>query len=522
VIYSGGPLEGEIPDLDLAGFTLRRARELGDKPALIDGLTGRTLSYAELERSVRAFAAGLAALGFAAGDTFAIYMPNAPEYAVAFHGVLAAGGRCTTANPLYTARELGDQLADAEATMLLTSPPFLDTAREAAAHAGDCRVFVLGGAGGDGSYEDLLGDPDSAPRLAIDPATDIAAIPYSSGTTGLNKGVMLSHRNLVANMVQGAAAHGFAPEDVIIAVLPFFHVYGLCVIMNTGLMAGATLVTMPRFELEQFLQVLERYRVTRAPVVPPIVLALAKHPAVAGYDLSALQAIGSGAAPLGPEIAEEASRRIGCRVGQGYGMTETSPVTHLVPQLAETSRPGSVGLPIPGTECRLVDPATGVDVARGERGELLIRGPQVMLGYLGKPEATAAMIDPEGWLHTGDVATVDEDGWFTIVDRVKELIKYKGFQVAPAELEAILITHPGVADCAVIGVPDAEAGELPKAFVVPVAGVELDADEVLAFLAAEVAPHKRLRAIEVIDAIPKSASGKILRRLLRERAPVHQ
>jgi acyl-CoA synthetase (AMP-forming)/AMP-acid ligase II len=519
VIYSGGQLGAEIPDLDLASFVLRRARELGEKPALIDGPSGRALSYAELERSVRSFAAGLAARGFVKGDTFAIYMSNVPEYAVAFHGVVAAGGRCTTANPLYTARELGHQLADCGARMLLTAPPFLEEAREAAEQVGNCEVFVLGEADGGSSFSELLGDPEAAPEVAIDPVLDIAAILYSSGTTGLSKGVMLSHRNLVANMVQSEAVLALSSDDVVIAVLPFFHVYGLSVIMNLGLLAGATLVTMPRFELEQFLDLLERHEVTRAYVVPPIALALAKHPAVDGRDLSALRHILSGAAPLGAELAEDVAQRIGCPVSQGYGMTEMSPVTHTAPPFSAAQKPGSIGPPLPGTECRLVDPDTGEDAPPGERGELWMRGPQVMRGYLNNPQATAAMIDDDGWLHSGDVAIVDEDGWFAIVDRVKELIKYKGFQVAPAELEAILIAHPQVADCAVIGVPDDEAGELPKAFIVP-ASDDLDGDALTTFVAEQVAPHKRIRAIELVSEIPKSPSGKILRRLLRDRERV--
>jgi acyl-CoA synthetase (AMP-forming)/AMP-acid ligase II len=519
MIYTGGQLEAEVPDVDLASFVLRGAGELGEKPALIDGPSGRVLSYAELERSVRGFAAGLASRGFVKGDTFAIYMPNAPEYAVAFHGVLAAGGRCTTANPLYTARELGQQLADSRAGMLLTVPAVLDVALEAAKRAGGCEVFVLGESDRAASFSDLLGDPDAAPKVAIDPALDIAALPYSSGTTGVSKGVMLSHRNLVANMVQTEPVLAVSPDDVVIAVLPFFHVYGMCVIMNLGLLAGATLVTMPRFELGQFLDLLERYRVTRAYVVPPIAIALAKDLEVEGRDLSSLRHVLCGAAPLGADLAEEVAERIGCSVTQGCGMTEMSPVTHMVPPGRSVKKLGSIGPPVPGTECRLVDPQTGRDACPGEPGELWMRGPQVMQGYLGNRKATAKMIDAEGWLHSGDVAIVDEDGWFEIVDRVKELIKYKGFQVAPAELEAILITHSQVADCAVIGVPDDEAGELPKAFVVP-ASDDLDIDALAAFVAEQVAPHKRIRAIELVAEIPKSPSGKILRRLLRDRERV--
>lgn len=519
MIYSGGELGAEVPDVDVASFVLRRAGELGEKPALIDGSSGRVLSYAELERSVRSFAAGLAARGFGKGDTFAICMPNVPEYAVAFYGVVATGGRCTTANLLYTAGELSHQLADCGTRMLLTVPLFLDVAREAAEQAGHCEVFVLGEADGEPSFSELLGDPEAAPEVEIDPAVDIAAVLYSSGTTGLSKGVMLSHRNLVANMVQAVPAVAVSQEDVVVAVLPFFHVYGLCGIMSFGLVAGATLVTMPRFELEQFLDLLERYRVTRAHVVPPIALALAKHPAVDSRDLSALRHIFCGAAPLSADLADDVAQRIGCGVSQIYGMSETA-ATHLVPPFTAVKKPGSIGPPVPGTECRLIDSDTGEDAGPRERGELWIRGPQVMLGYLGNPQATAATIDEDGWLHTGDVAVVDEDGWFAIVDRVKELIKYKGHQVAPAELEAILIAHPQVTDCAVIGIPDDDAGELPKAFVVP-AGDDLGSEELMAFVAEQVAPHKRIRAIELVQEIPKSPSGKILRRLLRDREHEH-
>ena len=411
MIYSGAPLAADIPDIDLASFTLARAKELGGKPALIDGPSGRALSYADLERSVRSLAAGLTARGFAKGDTFAIFMPNVPEYAVAFHGAVAAGGRCTTANPRYTARELGRQLADSRAKLLLTAPPFLDVARQAAAQAGNCEVFVLGEAAGVPSFCELLGDPGAAPEVAFDPANDIAAIPYSSGTTGLSKAVMLSHRNLVANMVQCQDLFALSPGDVVLAALPFFHQAGLAGIMNTGLRAGATIITMPGFEPGQFLDLLERYAVTRGHAVPPMALALARHPAIAGRDLSALRHITCGAAPLGAELEDELAQRMGCAVSQVYGLTEASLITHLAPPFGRAGKRGSVGPPVPGTECRLADPHTGAGAGPGERGEVWVRGPQVMRGYLNNPEATAAVIDGEGWLHTGDLGIADEDGW---------------------------------------------------------------------------------------------------------------
>jgi len=505
----------EFPDQDVTSFVLEHAAEFGEKPALIDGPTGRTITYAALDQATRALAAGLAARGFGAGDALAIFMPNLPEYAVAFHGVARTGGKATTANPLYTARELEHQLRDSGASILLTVGPFLDVAREAAEGAGGVEIFVVGDADGATPVTELMGDPDAVPEVSIDAANDLAVLPYSSGTTGLPKGVMLTHANLVANLNQVQEAFPIGRDDVLVGVLPFFHIYGQTVIMNQGLRSGATIVSMPRFDLDQFLGLIEEHRVTRAYVVPPIALALAKHPAVDNYDLSSLETIMSGAAPLGAELAEQVAKRVDCNVIQGYGLTETSPVTHVIRPDGE-NRPGSIGPALVGTECRLVDSETGEDAADGERGELWIRGPQVMAGYLNNPEATAATIDADGWLHTGDIAVVDADGFYSIVDRLKELIKYKGFQVPPAELEAILITHSDVADVAVIGVPDDEAGELPKAFVVPAAD-EVDADALMEFVADKVSPQKRVRLVEQIEEIPKAASGKILRRVLRDR-----
>jgi acyl-CoA synthetase (AMP-forming)/AMP-acid ligase II len=509
----------QVPDTDITSFVLADAAARGDKPALIDGPTGRTLAYAELDRGVRALAAGLASRGFGKGDVLAVHMPNLPEYAIVFHGVASAGGRCTTVNPLYTASELTHQLKDSGARMLVTVGPFFDVAKEAAENAGVEDVFVVGEAEGATPFTELLGDPADAPEVEIDPANDLAVLPYSSGTTGLPKGVMLTHRNLVANLLQVQEAFPIGDDDTLVGVLPFFHIYGMTVIMNQGLLAGATIVTMPRFDLDQFLGLIAEHGVTRAYVVPPIALALAKHPAVDDSDLSSIRTIMSGAAPLGAELAERVAERVDTTVIQGYGLTETSPVTHC--NKPDENRPGTIGRALEDTECRIVDPESGEDVDEGERGELLIRGPQVMAGYLNNDEATAATIDQDGWLHTGDIAVRDADGYYAIVDRLKELIKFKGFQVPPAELEALLITHPEVADVAVIGVPDDEAGELPKAYVVA-AGDDLDTHALMEWVGEQVAPQKRVRLVEVTDEIPKSPSGKILRRVLveqeRERA----
>jgi len=525
IVKSTSP-DVRIPDVNITEYTLRHADRLGDKAALIDGPTGRTLTYAELATGVRRATAGLARLGFRKGDVFAIYSPNLPEYAIIFLAVAAAGGINTTVNPLYTADELAKQLSDCRARFMITVPAFLDKAQEAARKSGVEAVFVFGSTEGARPFAELLQAGDHPPAVSIDPGRDLVVLPYSSGTTGLPKGVMLTHRNLVANLCQCEGQEnfeGFTERDVTMAVLPFFHIYGMVVIMMLTLAGGGTLVVTPRFDLLEFLGLIQKYRATILPIVPPIVLAMVKHPAVSQYDLSSVRLVFSGAAPLGEDMASALSKKLGCPVVQGYGMTEASPVTHLSPTRNAPMKPGSAGRVIPNTEVKIVDVVTGAEVPQGQEGELWIRGPQIMRGYLNRPEETADCLDREGWYHTGDVGLVDADGYFFIVDRTKELIKYKGLQVAPAELEALLLTHPAVLDVAVVRKADEEAGEVPKAFVVlkpDEASRATSGEQIMGWVASRVAPHKRVRELEFIDQIPKSASGKILRRVLidRERA----
>ncbi len=510
--------EVHIPEVPLTDFVFEKVEQFAGKPALIEGTTGRTITYGELRDLVRRAAAGLARRGFAKGDVLALYSPNVPEFAVAFHGAATLGGVVTTINPLYTEDELEGQLRDAGAGCLVTVPALLDKAAPAARAAGVEEVFVFGEAAGATPFAALLeADPRDVPRVEINPREDLVALPYSSGTTGVSKGVMLTHRNCVANLAQIEGTEHASTDDTLVCVLPLFHIYGLQVILNYGLHIGATIVTLPRFDLEQLLRVIEQHRVTMAHFVPPIMLALAKSPAVDDFDVSSMKTVFSAAAPLGPEVARAVAARLGCHVKQGYGMTEAAPATHMMPAEPERNRVGSVGVCVPQMECKLVSVETGEELGAGETGEVCVRGPQVMRGYLNRPDATARCVDADGWLHTGDIGYADEEGYFFIVDRAKELIKYKGFQVAPAELEALLLTHPSVADAAVIPSPDEEAGEVPKAVVVVKEGHGLTEEEVLEFVAGQVAPHKKVRLVEFAAQIPKSPSGKILRRLLVQR-----
>ncbi|MGK0231504.1 MAG: acyl-CoA synthetase (AMP-forming)/AMP-acid ligase II [Gammaproteobacteria bacterium] len=507
--------EVDIPDVPITQFVMQGRLELPDRPAIIDGSTGDTLSYAQLHSRTKALAGGLQKNGFTAGSVLALVAPNCPDYAVVFHAAALCAGTVTTVNPTYGPEEIRQQLIDSGATLAISHSGCLQSVAQAVEDTSVKELVSIQAAKDYRCIDDLLAE--EADQIAVDTRTHPVVLPYSSGTTGLPKGVMLSHHNLVANLVQVNAALNYEADECALAVLPFFHIYGMQVLMGSLLSAGATIITVARFDMEQVLGLIQKYKITQLFAVPPIVLGLAKTPLLDQYDVSSLRKIFSGAAPLGAELAEEAARRVGCPVVQGYGMTEISPVSHITPGF--DARPGSSGVTVSNTLSRIID-SDGNDMGPNEEGELLVKGPQVMLGYLNNESATRETIDADGWLHTGDLARIDEDGYMTIVDRVKELIKYKGFQVAPAELEALLITHPAVADVAIVGMPDDEAGELPKAFISlkPNTGPALapSCDDIKEFVAKHVATYKRIHEVEFIESIPKSASGKILRRFLRD------
>jgi len=418
------------------------AIESGERPALIDGPTGQAVTYATLASRVERVAAGLP--GASGPATYWLWAPNLPPWAGVALGAMAAGGTVTGANPSYTEGELARQLTDSGASVLVTVPSLLSTALSAAASTDVREVVVLGEAEDATCILELLAADAPVPNVALDPATAVALLPYSSGTTGLPKGVMLTHDNLVTAVRQVRRGLRVTERDTLLAVVPFFHIMGFVVNLAAPLASGATLVTIPRFDLERFLALIQEYHVTVLVGAPPLMAALARHPMVDTYDPSSLELVVSGGAPLGADLQRAVADRIpSAAVGQGWGMTETT-VGATMPDREFGTVPGSVGRVMPNTGLRVVDTRTGRDLGAGERGELWVRGPEVMAGYLNRPDATANIIDAGGWLRTGDLGYVDGN-CKVFVDRLKELIKVSAYQVAPVEL---LITHPQVADAA--------------------------------------------------------------------------
>ncbi|HTV50700.1 MAG TPA: AMP-binding protein [Steroidobacteraceae bacterium] len=512
-------IESPSPAIDVPATTLPRyiralASERGHQLAIIEGHTGRRLSYAELDLQIGRVAAGLKALGFEPGDTLLMVAPNLPEWPVMALGVLAAGGVMSAANPASSTEELARQMRDVGARFVFTTGNLRQSVRAVAQAAGGATLIVVGSPdGNDVSYDALLACNGPEPQLPEAPDA-LAALPYSSGTTGMPKGVRLTHRTILANLLQHIA-QWTEPEGTrgrcVLGCLPMYHVYGFSVLTLTTLVEGRALVTLPRFEPEMFLKAIQDFRITHLWVVPPLLRFLLQHPLVADYDLSSIKRIGCGAAPLDRDLEKRVADRMGCVVVQGFGMTESSGV--ITSTRPGHERAGSSGQLLPGTQARVVDPATLSDVPRGSAGEIWFRGPQAFLGYHNAPEATATTLTSDGWVRTGDIGYFDDAGYLYVTDRLKELIKVKGFQVAPSELEALLYTHPDVADAAVIGRADERCGEAPVAYIVPRRA--LDPDGLKEWVAQRVSAYKHLADVVVCPAIPKTASGKILRRDLR-------
>lgn len=478
------------------------------------------MSFARFDLDSNRLANGLAALGLGSGDRMSLYLPNCPHYELAFYAASKLGAIACPLNPSYRERELTYQVRDSGAKVMLTHASLWPVVEASRAQIGNVTHFIVVGDAPPSrdsvsSYDHVIGSAGSEPpSVRVDP-DQVVALPYSSGTTGLPKGVMLTHRNLVCNHMQFGTASQLGPTDAYPVYLPLSHIYGVA-LMGLAMWSGAHQILMERFDLQAIVTAIQVHHATWLHVVPPVLLALANAPGLDASQFRTIKYALNAAAPLAPDVARRVERRLGFRVVQAYGLTEASPDTHHSPLEPDRIRLESVGVPVADTEQRVVDLETGERILPpGETGEIIVRGPQVMRGYWNAPEETARTLR-NGWLHTGDIGRVDEQGYAFIVDRKKEMIKYKSFSIAPAELEAALLEHPEVADCAVIGVPDMECGELPKAFVVLRAGATIDVAALDQFVADRVAGYKRVRFFEIVKAIPRTPSGKILRRVLKQ------
>ncbi|CAL9218547.1 unnamed protein product [Arabidopsis halleri] len=521
-----------IPNhLSLHDYIFQNISEFATKPCLINGPTGHVYTYSDVHVISRRIAAGFHKLGVNQNDVVMLLLPNCPEFVLSFLAASFRGAIATAANPFFTPAEIAKQAKASNTKLIITESRYVDKIKPL---QNDDGVVII-----------CIDDNESVPipegclrfteltqsttessdvidSVEISP-DDVVALPYSSGTTGLPKGVMLTHKGLVTSVAQQVDGENpnlyFHSDDVILCVLPMFHIYALNSIMLCGLRVGAAILIMPKFEINLLLELIQRCKVTVAPMVPPIVLAIAKSPETEKYDLSSIRVVKSGAAPLGKELEDAVSAKFpNAKLGQGYGMTEAGPVLAMSLGFAKEPFPvksGACGTVVRNAEMKIVDPDTGDSLSRNQPGEICIRGHQIMKGYLNNPAATAETIDKDGWLHTGDIGLIDDDDELFIVDRLKELIKYKGFQVAPAELEALLIGHPDITDVAVVAMKEEAAGEVPVAFVVKSKDSELSEDDVKQFVSKQVVFYKRINKVFFTESIPKAPSGKILRKDLR-------
>jgi len=500
---------------------LESCRRFPGKTAIVDSSCDRRIPYGEYGTMVENVARGFVAAGLKPGDVLAIYLANSWEFCAAYHAATLAGAVPTLLNPTYRDREVRYQLENSGAAMLITDGPQLEgISLEGLPHLRRIYTTRTGASGAEEFASLLHGSTSALPQPAQPSDKALGALPYSSGTTGLPKGVMLSHHNLVANVYQFIGPKGtqICHDSVVLCFLPLYHIYGLNVVLNPVLTLGATLILMPRFNAERFCSLMVEEGVTMAPMVPPAINALCQAAEAGGFPKNhRLHWIKSGAAPLAPELGRRFTALTGVLVCQGYGMTEASPVTHVGFLEPELYRPSSIGQPLALTECRVIGD-DGNEVAIGEAGELVMRGPQFMLGYWREAAATAAALR-EGWFWSGDIVSRDAEDFFYVVDRRKEMIKYKGFPVAPAEVEAVLLEHPAVRECGVVGCADADAGEIPVAFIVLRDGSvpsEKMKEDIAGFVADRLTHYKQPRQVRFVDSIPKTASGKILRRELRK------
>jgi len=511
----------QYPTTPVFDFLRKTSERIPEKVAVIDPSGGRELTFNQIKNESEALTEIFLQWGVKKGDRVSFFMPNGWEYFVGFYAVMKVGAIVSPMNPTYREREVKHQVNDAESRILIIQSQLypvvegileeLPTLEEIIFARGPAKVgrkpFAI---------NDLLEKPSGQPGFpppSLNPKEDLAALPYSSGTAGLNKGVMITHFNLVCNTIQSMRAADAREDDVFLSFLPFHHIYGLTYFLCGAIYLGARQVIMARFDAEECLRLIEKYRVTVLFCVQPALLAFLNLPHADQYDVSSLRIIWVGAAPLAPAISRAVQEKFHVPVARHYGLTEASPTTHANP--AARIKEGSVGIAVSDCQDRIMDWETGkIKMPVGEPGELAVRGPNVFRGYWKHPEDTKLALR-EGWLYTGDIARMDEEGYVYILDRKKEMIKYRGYQIAPAELEGILMEHPAVQDCAVVGMPDQASGEIPKAFIVLREGMTAEPAELMAFVAERVAPYKKIRDVAFIPEIPKSFSGKILRRVLK-------
>jgi len=517
----GVPKQLDYPEIPLSGLLSLAAEKWPESIAF--NFRERRLSYGELDDLTSRLAAGLHNLGIRTGDKIMLFLTNSLEFVLGYYGILKAGGTVTTINPLSRQAELKHQLNDTMATTIITSSDFYPLVKEVQAETTLKTIILTDAKEGNEviALNQILESCSPTPaKFAVKPKEDVAAIVYTGGTTGLPKGVLLTHYNLVANAIQNAAWFEWSHQDIIIGLLPFYHSWGGCTCINSPIYSGARVIILPRFDAEELLMTIERERATVIYGATSMFTTLINSPTISKYDLSTLRYVKGGAMPIPPEVKERWEQLTGVKMILGYGLSEASPETHNSPQ--QRVRLGTIGIPVTDTDARIVDEETGeVELLPGRAGELIIRGPQVMKGYLNRPADTQEALR-SGWLYTGDLAMMDEEGYFHILDRKKETIKYKGYTIAPAEVEAILYEHRAVKECAVVGKSDTLAGEIPKAYVVLRAGHKADEEELIKFCAERIAPYKRIREVEFIEEIPKTPVGKVLRRVLRDRERANQ
>jgi long-chain acyl-CoA synthetase len=497
----------------------KKALNEPDRVAIV--FENRSLTFADLDIESNQLAHGLRALGLKSEDRLGIFMTNCPEVEIAYYAASKLGAVSCPLNSAYREREVSYQLNSAGARMLITHTKLWPVVEAALPRLATPLTIIVVGDGAPDSVPNIISYSDAVEGQSADPPAthidpdQVAVLPFSSGTTGLPKGVMLTHRNLAINHEQWGSRLQLSPDDSYIIYQPLSHIYGVTM-MGVSVRSGSKQILLERFDLESYIRLIEQHGVTWLFAVPPTLLTLANTPWLDRSHFRTVKYSFSAAAPLPPDVARRVEDRFGFRIVQGYGLTESGPATHQTP--LDRIKPESSGPLLADTELRIVDIETGeIDLPPGETGEIVVRGPQVMKGYWNAPEETARALR-NGWLYTGDIGWVDEEGYIFVVDRKKEMIKYKSFSIAPAELEAVLLEHPDIEDCAVIGAPDADAGEIPKAFVVARAGQTLDLEALARFVSERVAGYKQIRQYEALDEIPKSPSGKILRRVLKQRA----